>query len=152
MGEVSKHGSREGSHQMQMLLEIIKHRFNFRSFSQEKVLPGSNDFLFLARKGRGEDERSLGIPDPFPQFLSSIRQISDSDLCCIANEMWNQMLLMDIGRSEGNGTEKSVSINGRMKLESEMPTLMVLAKGGNSFGNLVIIGSFVFADREHGPV
>jgi len=57
-----------------------------------------------------------------------------------------------VGGRECHGTQLALGVATSMELESVVPALPVLAKGGRTFGHPVFVGTHEPTDFEHGGV
>jgi hypothetical protein len=149
MQEVSFDRSGKGRDKAEVFFQIVKDGFNLGSKRQGSVLPPGKEFFSLRVMGRCHNDRAIGLKEMSTHDASAIRGIPNRDLCTMVENVGHGLRIMKIRRGQQQTTKLATMIDGSMELESIVPSLMVLAKLGNVFGDLVLMGSHKTTDFHH---
>lgn len=152
MERVAGHRPREGRDQVEMLLEVVEHRFNLGTNIQEMVLPGGDDRAPLLRVGRGDNDGAVALPNDPAHDFGAVERVTNRDSGMPVQNLEHNLGIVDIGRREGHTAQAAGKVNAGVELKAVVPPLVVLAESGNAPGYFIGIGSLDLTYRQHGGV
>src|SRR3989339_147557 len=152
MQKISVDRSGEGTDQMEMLLQAVKHRLDLRPPVEEDALPLHHDLPLLLRMRLRKDNGAELFVDILPHHDAAVVDISHGELRCVIDEFGKHLSVVLGGRREVERTDLAVEAHGCMQLEPVVRSLVIVSEGCNAFGYPMRRCTMQFADFKHGGI